>query len=349
MQTVLFQAEEPGRYVLAYGGTARTEARRTRAFRLPPTSRLLWLEAGHRDRAFATPAAGRGHRPRRPRWGAAGSPPPGGWWPRPRSPGFLVRLELPDVVYRAARADLGEPAARVRRASDPLLPLVAGRARARGPAWDLDPTGSSRRSRRATWEIRLPESRPALDGAGPPGSARPMRRAVGVRYPEPAGEAVPRRENGKRRNRPARRPPDLGVPCPQPPLPCHERLPLPGHAPQVLSVRFHDGDNPPLADLEAAVWRRRDVLLFVWPEGEETAPVRLLAGPETLEAPSYDLAALGETLLEPSLAAGRAEPRRGRRERAPVEPLGDAGHPGDRGDLPDRAAADGSCRRREVC
>src|SRR6185295_11552521 len=82
---------------------------------------------------------------------------------------------------------------------------------------------------------------------------------------------------------------------PQPPLPCLDRLPLPGRAPQVLSVRFHDGDNPPLANLEAALWRRRDVLLFVWPETEE--PVRLLAGPETLQAPTYDLSALGETLL----------------------------------------------------
>jgi len=37
------------------------------------------------------------------------------------------------------------------------------------------------------------------------------------------------------------------------------------------------------------------VLLFVWPDTEE--PVRLLAGPETLQSPSYDLAALGESLL----------------------------------------------------
>jgi hypothetical protein len=115
-----------------------------------------------------------------------------------------------------------------------------------------------------------------------------MRRSVGVRYPEPA--------NGKRRNRPAAVRQIWGC-RPQPPLPCHERLPLPGHAPQTLSIRFQDGDNPPLADLEAAVWRRRDVLLFVWPEGEEAAPVRLLVGPENLRAPSYDLAALGETLL----------------------------------------------------
>jgi hypothetical protein len=65
----------------------------------------------------------------------------------------------------------------------------------------------------------------------------------------------------------------------------------------VLSLRFYDGDNPPLAKVEADVWRRRDVLLFVWPNLGADTQVRLVAGPETLKAPSYDLGALGETLL----------------------------------------------------
>jgi hypothetical protein len=34
-----------------------------------------------------------------------------------------------------------------------------------------------------------------------------------------------------------------------------------------VAVRFDDGDNPPLSGLGATLWRRRDVLLFVWPEG----------------------------------------------------------------------------------
>jgi hypothetical protein len=144
--------------------------------------------------------------------------------------------------------------------------------------------------------MRLPEPGLPLTELDLMAPARPMRRSVGVRYLEPAAEAAPRKENGKRRNRPTAV--RQTWECrPQAPLPCHERLPLPGRAPQVLSVRFYDGDNPPLADLEAAVWRRRDVLLFVWPEGEETTPVRLLVGPDTLRSPSYDLAALGETLL----------------------------------------------------
>ncbi|HET9211627.1 MAG TPA: hypothetical protein VFR03_14565, partial [Thermoanaerobaculia bacterium] len=87
---------------------------------------------------------------------------------------------------------------------------------------------------------------------------------------------------------------------------------LPGHAPSVVEVSFQDRDNPPLAALGADLWRRRDVLLFVWPDTEE--PVRLVAGPDTLTAPSYDLQALGDTLLsypwQPAeLSQGRAPAR----------------------------------------
>lgn len=294
VQTVLFRADEPGRYVLAYGGGARTEARRVEPS-APADIEASWLEAGNEiehsppplPAAATAPAVRLGSRRLAAAWRVVAPS---------AQPGFLVRLELPDVVYRAARADLGN----LRLVSgerqipfyrwSPAAPALVARL------WDLDPTGSSRRSRESELEIRLPESGLPLTELDLMAPARPMRRAVGVRYPEPAGEAAPRRENGKRRNRPAAV--RQTWECrPQPPLPCHERLPLPGHAPQGLSVRFNDGDNPPLADLEAAVWRRRDVLLFVWPEGEETAPVRLLVGPENLRSPSYDLAALGETLL----------------------------------------------------
>jgi hypothetical protein len=49
--------------------------------------------------------------------------------------------------------------------------------------------------------------------------------------------------------------------------------------------------------VDVAVWRRRDVLLFVWPKAEKGDEVRLLAGSAALEAPRYDLAALGPALL----------------------------------------------------
>ncbi len=71
-------------------------------------------------------------------------------------------------------------------------------------------------------------------------------------------------------------------------------------ASRLLAVRFDDSDNPPLPAVEATVWRRRDVLLFVWPEigdDDDGPPVRLLAGNRSLEAPSYDFASMGEVLL----------------------------------------------------
>src|SRR6185312_9762230 len=102
---------------------------------------------------------------------------------------------------------------------------------------------------------------------------------------------------------------------PQAPIPCRLRVPLPGRAPSVLSLKFHDGDNPPLPDLDTAVWRRRDILLFVWPQAvPKGAAVRLLAGADSLTAPSYDLQALGDALTsrpwQPAeISAGRTPTR----------------------------------------
>jgi hypothetical protein len=313
VQTVLFHAEEGGRYVLAYGGAPRKRLGRAEP---PAGAEAAWLEAGPEIErppaplpAVATAPAVR-----------VGSRRLGGAWrvvaPAAR-PGLLVRLELPDVVYAAGRADLGN----LRLVSgerqipfyrwSPATPALVARE------WGLELTGGGRRkSGESEVEIRLPQRGLPLTELELTAPAGPLRRAVGVRYLEPV--RAPRRENGKRRDRVAAVR-QTWLCRPQPPLPCLERLPLPDHAPQVLSVRFQDGDNPPLADLDAALWRRRDVLLFVWPEAEETTPVRLLAGPDTLKAPSYDLAALGETLLtypwqpaELSLEgnAGQSEPGR---------------------------------------
>ncbi|HEV2855637.1 MAG TPA: hypothetical protein VHC97_22810 [Thermoanaerobaculia bacterium] len=310
VQTILFRAEEPGRYVLAYGGPATG----TRRAEPPDGVETAWLEAGAEAEhspaplpaAVTAPAVRLGSRRLAASWRVVAPS---------AKPGFLVRLELPDAVYRAARADLGN----LRLVSgerqipfyrwSPAAPALVARL------WDLDPAGTGRRSRESEVEIRLPEAGLALTELDLTASARPLRRAVGVRYQEPAG--APRRENGKRRDRPAAVR-QVWKCQPQPPLPCLGRLALPGHAPQVLAVRFQDGDNPPLTDLDVALWRRRDVLLFVWPEAEETAPVRLLVGPENLRTPSYDLTALGDSLLsypwqpaELSLEGGAApsEPR----------------------------------------
>jgi hypothetical protein len=166
----------------------------------------------------------------------------------------------------------------------PAAPALALRKGGLGPR---ERAGGSRESE---LEVRLSHPGLPLTGLDLTIPAAPLRRTVGVRYLEPSR---PRR--GEDRDPPplVR---DLWDCRPQPPLPCRESLALPGDGPPELSVRFHDGDNPPLASVHAALWRRRDVLLFVWPE-EGKEPVRLVAGPERMEPPSYDLQALGDLLL----------------------------------------------------
>ena len=287
VQTVLFQAEEPGKYTLAYGGAPRVETRRT----APPLGvQPVWLEAGaEKEHGLpALPPAATAPAVRLASGRLAAS-----WRIAAPSakPGSLVHLELPALVYGAARADLGN------------LRLMSGERQIPFQRWspddpalaaeetDLHFLKGGRGSGESTVEVHLPQSGLPLTQTQLTTPALPLRRAVGLRYLEPA--TTPAREV-RRRERPVvvR---ETWECRPEPPLPCGELLPLPGRAPSVLEVSVHDGDNPPLASLGAALWRRRDVLLFVWPETE--TPVRLVAGPATLTAPSYDLQALGDSLL----------------------------------------------------
>jgi hypothetical protein len=305
VQTVLFRAEEAGRHTLAYGGARRSEVRRAEP---PGGARPVWLEPGaeseHGLPALPTiataPAVRLQERKIAASWRIAA--------PSAR-PGFLVRLELPPLVYGLARSDLGN--LRV-MSGDRQIPFQ--RWSPEDPAValidrDLHLQGSGgRRSGDSAVEIHLPQPGLPLSQLQLTAPGVPLRRPVGVRYLEPA--TTPAREV-RRRERPTiiR---DTWECRPQAPLPCRDLLPLPGRAPSVVEVSFHDGDNPPLAGLGADLWRRRDVLLFVWPDAEE--PVRLVAGPDTLTAPSYDLQALGDALLsypwQPAeLSQGRAPAR----------------------------------------
>ncbi|HKH46812.1 MAG TPA: DUF3999 family protein [Thermoanaerobaculia bacterium] len=282
VQTVLFRAEEPGRYTVTYGGAAR------RGGFDPPAAgeEEAWLDAGpERERPAAPLPAG-----------APGAPLGtgrfrGSWRilaPAAR-PGDLARLELPDTVYGVAQPDLRD----VRLAfgdlqvpfflwssPDPVLAAEAG---------DLRPR-SLRREHESEAEVDLPVAGLPLTqlflvtpGAGP------LRRIVGVRY-RPRRPVTRQRERG-----PLVR--ETWECDPEPPLPCRAGLALRGEAPEILAVRVDDGDDPPLAHLGVEVWRRRDVLLFVWPSVPEGGEVRLLAGARDLAAPDYDFAALGPVLL----------------------------------------------------
>jgi hypothetical protein len=63
-------------------------------------------------------------------------------------------------------------------------------------------------------------------------------------------------------------------------------------APRALDLGV-SGELPAGARFDVSLWRRRDVLVFVWPTAAE---VRLLAGKQDLGAPSYDLQAIAPEL-----------------------------------------------------
>jgi len=305
VQTVLFRADAAGRYVLAYGGARRRASQRAES---PFAGRTLWVEPGPESAhelpflplAATAPSVRLSERRLAGSWRVTA---PGA------KPGSLVRLELPPLVYGAARADLGN------------LRLLSGDRQIPFRRWSPEEPGlaladpnlhlqgsGGRRSGESAGEIHLLEPGLPLSQIALTAPAVPLRRLTALRYLEPA--TTPAREV-RRRERPFIIH-DTWVCNPQPPLPCRALLPLPGHAPSVVEVSFHDGDNPPVSGLGADLWRRRDVFLFAWPEGEE--PVRLVAGPATLTTPSYDLQALGDVLLSypwhtAELGQGRAPAR----------------------------------------
>ena len=289
VRTVLFQASEAGRYTLAYGGAARAGDRRAEP---PAGAEAAWVEAGPEQvhappplpPSVTAPGAVLANRSFTSRWRVLAPA---------AQPGDLVRLELPDAVYSIARSDLGDLRLVVGERQIPFFrwsppaPVLAAGER------DLRPAERSKGSRESEMEIHLPEPGFPLTGLHLTAPPAPFRRAVGVRYLEPARTLRERAETVD--PEPVAR--ETWECTPAPPLPCRQEIPLPGPAPVLLSVRFYDGDNPPLAGLAATVWRRSDVLLFVWPETDDASPVHLLAGARELRAPSYDLETLGDILL----------------------------------------------------
>ncbi len=314
VETVLFYAEAPGRYTLSYGGMpappagagasgsgasgsgqpeARSVAAGVEAAWVPPgpeqPGRPLTLPAA--AALGASLSTGRF----RASWAVAATG---------AAAGDLVRLVLPDLVYAQARPDLGD------------LRLAAGGRQLPYVRWSPpDPVRVVERGeqrpvaekgrRYSHLDLPLPAAGlpvTEIDLAAP---AAPLRRPIGVRYPDPGPPGLtPREERLVAR---------LSWDClPEPPLPCRLALPLDGPAPRHVAIRFADGDNPPLASVDATVWRRGDVLLFAWPE---KGPVRLLAGAPEVTPPAYDLAELADVL--PALPAQTAE----------LDPSADAGEP----------------------
>ena len=292
MQTVLFQAGEAGRYTLAYGGPMRKNHR----LEEPAAETGAVLLAAGPETKQAGPALAEALTPGAPLGKARFE---SAWTvvAPTAKPGDLVRLELPDIVYANARRDLGDLRIALSRRQIPFFhwsppePAVAGGERGVHPRSAHTPGESE-------VEVALPAAGLPLSELVLSTPGGPLRRKIALRYLEPVRtlRRLPDDPLGDSREQP---PVTRATwQCdPEPPLPCREALELSGTAPKLLSVRLEDGDNPPLGSLDTAVWRRRDVLLFVWPGTGKGDAVKLLAGSERLTAPVYDFAALGMMLL----------------------------------------------------
>ena len=283
VDTVLFYAEAPGRFVLSYGGVPTPEGGVQRdASSVSAGVDPAWIDPGPEEES---------RQPSLPAAAAPGAPLSGekfrASWPLAASDaatGSLMRLELPDAVYAHARPDLGDVRLAVGNRQIPYIRWSPPEPVAVLERGDLRPEAEKGR-RYSRIEVALPAIGlpiTELDLATPPS---PLRRPIGVRYPDPAPPGLtPREERLVAR--------DSWDCLPEPPLPCRLTLPLVGPASPRLAVRFADGDNAPLSTVDLSVWRRGDVLLFAWPGGK----VRLLAGAPELAAPVYDLAALADVL-----------------------------------------------------
>lgn len=288
IEAVLFYAEEPGSYTLAYGGSA---AGRKELPRSPPPPRAAletaWLTPGPEEEHAPTPPPRSAVEPGNPLVESRFALSFKIAAPEAR-PGSLVRLEVPAAVYGPARPDLADLrlAAGGRqipylRWTPPAPALVRETSAQPVRTWDRrGPGGASR------IDLDLPQTGLPLTQLLLTAPPMPLRRGLALHYMEPTRPGVAAGEQVAARA--------VWQCVPRPALPCRHLLPLDGRAPRLLALRFEDGDNPPLGNLDLSLWRRDDVLVFVWPEHGE---VRLLAGARDLEAPNYDLAALGDQLL----------------------------------------------------
>jgi hypothetical protein len=292
VETVLFQAEEPGSYLLAYGGGAAGVGARKELPRSarPAGGEVTWrtpaAEQEHPPPLLPAPSVELGNPLGETRFASS--------WkvvaPEAR-PGGLVRLELPTGVYGPAHPDLSDLRLAVEgrqipylRWTPPAPTLVRETSAQPVRSWDRRGQGGASRI-----DVDLPQTGLPLTQLLLTAPPRPLRRGLSLRYIEPARPAGDTAEADERLAAH-----QVWECFSRSPLPCRTALTLSGRAPRLLDLRFDDGDNPPLGTLDLSLWRRSDVLVFVWPERGE---VRLLAGARDLKAPDYDLAALGDQLL----------------------------------------------------
>jgi hypothetical protein len=295
IEVVLFHAEEPGTYTLAYGGSASGRKELAKSPRRSEgedgaLEETVWINLGpeeeHPPPPLPKPAVEPGNPLGETRFAIS--------WkivaPEAR-PGSLVRLEVPAAVYGPARPDLADLRLAVNGRQIPYLrwtspaPTLVRETSAQ-PVRSGDRHGQGGASR---IDLDLPQTGLPLTQMMLTALPMPLKRGLSLRYLEPARPGASAGERVAAHT--------VWQCLSRPPLSCRELLPLDGRAPRLLTLRFEDGDNPPLGNLDLSLWRRDDVLVFVWPEHGLDGGVRLLAGARDLEAPDYDLAALGDQLL----------------------------------------------------
>ncbi|HXO21250.1 MAG TPA: DUF3999 family protein [Thermoanaerobaculia bacterium] len=286
VETVLFYAEEPGSYTLAYGAATGVRAAAPSRPR-EPAEDVAWLTPGpeqeHLPPSLPAAATAPGNRLGDVRFEAAWKVAAPG-----AVPGGLVRLTVPPEVYLHARPDLADLRLSWQGRQIPYLRWTPPEPALVVEREGLKPFPMDRRERSNTSrvDLELPQAGLPVTQLLMTAPPSPLRRAVSVSYIEPQRPGVEGTERVAART--------TWECMPQAPLPCRHLLALTGPAPLRLDLRFEDRDNPPLAGLGLALFRRGDVLVFAWPEKGD---VRLLAGARGLPAPDYDLEALRDPLL----------------------------------------------------
>ncbi len=214
------------------------------------------------------------------------------------SPGDVVQLELPDAVFVQSTAGLsdmrvdanGRQVPFLRRSPpDPALVFESG---------DLIPEPVSERRRNpqsAVW-VDLPLAPLPLSELEITAGEEAFERRMTVEWVDGdediQGLADPERSHRLIETTTWR--------CEgRSPAPCRIAIGLAVDRARRLQIRFDDGDNVPLDSVSVRVWRRRESVRFVWPEGE--APV-LRVGAIDVGLPDYDLTALEGALI--ALPAG---------------------------------------------
>jgi hypothetical protein len=282
---LVFHAPEAGEYALAYGGIGFSEPRYPAVDR-PQDWWSLPITAPGEERRLDSgvpplAAASSG--------GAMTWPSPWTSWPVVAAgvrPGELVRLALPPKVYEASTDGRLDG---LRVVQDGVqLPYVGHSDAAPASAARMRGVRPAARVRAGTsgFDIELPAARLPLRQVELSAPAQPFTRRVTATWLDLNGT----NDRGERSASAEWVCPGRSV------LPCSVVLPIAPTRDRRLRIDIEDGDNAPLARIDADVWMRSDSLFFSWPD-DAPASVELVTLARA-PAPRYDLGIVADELVE---------------------------------------------------